>query len=313
MNLTGLHLLMTYRCTYACEHCFVWSGPHAAAKVLTVGEIEEILRQAVDLGTVDTIWFEGGEPFLLRRTLLAGIARAHQRGFRAGVVSNGYWATSVATAKARLQPLMDAGMSTVALSLDSLHGDQMAQRRARHAVTAVQELGLSLLMLITEKPEHGRQYPCGDGGQVMFRGRAAVELADRVEHRAWRSFTTCPHEKLDDPSRVHVDPFGWVHLCQGIVMGNLFERPLTELVNEYDPPRHPIVGPLLAGGPAGLVERYELPHDEEYADACHLCYAARLQLRTRFPRLLAPGQMYGEAPDSGRTATVDNHKGAQLV
>ena len=29
MNLTGLHLLLTYRCNYDCDHCFVWSGPQA--------------------------------------------------------------------------------------------------------------------------------------------------------------------------------------------------------------------------------------------------------------------------------------------
>ena len=62
---------------------------------------------------------------------------------------------------------------------------------------------------------------------------------------------------------------------------------------DYDPQVHPIVGPLLAGGPAALVERYELPHEPRYADACHLCDHARRQLRPRFPELLTPDAMYG--------------------
>jgi len=77
----------------------------------------------------------------------------------------------------------------------------------------------------------------------------------------------------------------------------MFERPLVELVEEYNPQAHPIVGPLLAGGPAALVERYDLPHEETYVDACHLCYEARVMLRQRFPKWLTPDQMYGEGLD----------------
>jgi len=36
-----------------------------------------------------------------------------------------------------------------------------------------------------------------------------------------------------------------------------------------------------------------VPHAAAYADACHLCYTAREQLRPRFPHLLAPDAMYG--------------------
>ncbi len=93
--------------------------------------------------------------------------------------------------------------------------------------------------------------------------------------------------------RVHVDALGNLHICQGISIGNLLERPLTEIMRDYDPDTHPVVGPLLAGGPAELVNRYQLPHEQAYADACHLCYLSRCKLRDRFPDVLTPGQMYG--------------------
>ena len=128
----------------------------------------------------------------------------------------------------------------------------------------------------------------------MFKGRAAVKLIEGVELHPWCEFDQCPHEQLGDPGRVHVDYLGHVHVCQGLTMGSLFERPLAELVAGYDPHAHPIVGPLLAGGPAALVEQYGLPHDDAVVDACHLCYMARQQLRQRFPQWLTPGQMYGE-------------------
>ncbi|MHB1413691.1 MAG: hypothetical protein ACYC1C_00410, partial [Chloroflexota bacterium] len=136
------------------------------------------------------------------------------------------------------------------------------------------------------------QLPPGESA-VMYRGRAAAVLAPRARRSPWTAFGECPHEKLQAPGRFHVDAFGNLHVCQGIVAGNLFATPLATICAAYDPTAHPVIGPLLAGGPAELVRRYELAPEPEYADACHLCYEARRQLRDRFPAVLAPDQMYG--------------------
>ena len=82
-------------------------------------------------------------------------------------------------------------------------------------------------------------------------------------------------------------------MCQGISIGNVFEKALKQICEEYDADAHPICGVLLDGGPAALVTEYNLPHESSYADACHLCYEARAMLRVRFPELLVPDQMYG--------------------
>jgi hypothetical protein len=82
-------------------------------------------------------------------------------------------------------------------------------------------------------------------------------------------------------------------VSQGIVIGNLFQTPLTEICARYDPEAHPITGPLLHGGPIELVQDYGLDHRAVYADACHLCYEARRVLRDRFPEILTPDQVYG--------------------
>ncbi len=143
-----------------------------------------------------------------------------------------------------------------------------------------------------EVAKHEGQLPPGWSG-VMFRGRAAKNLVDRVPHRDWRQFTRCPYENLKDPGRVHIDPLGNLHLCQGISIGNLFKIPLSRLSKDYDPDSHPITGPLLNGGPVKLAKKYGLRHKKAYADACHMCYEMRLALRKKFPGILAPGQMYG--------------------
>ena len=55
MKLSGLHILLTYQCTYECDHCFVWGSPWQKG-TLTLEQIEEILDQAKDAG-VTSIYF----------------------------------------------------------------------------------------------------------------------------------------------------------------------------------------------------------------------------------------------------------------
>jgi hypothetical protein len=128
---------------------------------------------------------------------------------------------------------------------------------------------------------------------VMYRGRAVERLVPRADRMPFEQFTECSHEDLRQPGRVHLDPFGNVHVCQGIVIGNLFETTLKEICERYDPDSHPICGPLLKGGPLTLMKSYNLKHEPTYADACHMCYEARTVLRNRFPEVLTPDQMYG--------------------
>ena len=68
---------------------------------------------------------------------------------------------------------------------------------------------------------------------------------------------------------------------------------MKEICENFYAEDHPICGALLRGGPAALVEEYDLLPEATYADACHLCYKARLTLRERFPDILMPDQMYG--------------------
>ncbi|MBM3123172.1 MAG: hypothetical protein FJZ97_13460 [Chloroflexi bacterium] len=222
---------------------------------------------------------------------------AARMGFRVGVVSNAYWATEVQDAVAWLRPL-SRRIQDLSVSSDLYHSDEQLSRQARHAGAAAAKLGIPSGTICVAQPEATSaapsvgQLPPGESA-VMYRGRAAERLVARAAHEAWERFTECPHEDMREPGRVHVDAFGNLHICQGIVVGNLLRTPLERICREYAPDSHPITGPLLEGGPAELVRRYALAHEDAYADACHLCYECRRGLRTRFPEVLAPDQMYG--------------------
>jgi MoaA/NifB/PqqE/SkfB family radical SAM enzyme len=264
---------------------------------MSLDQIRRIVSQADALGTIDTIDFEGGEPFLYHPVLCRGAALAAKCGYRVGVVTNGYWATSVEDAVEWLRPLATC-VSDISLSDDTYHGSDGKRPEIRNACRAAENLGIRYDVIRIAPPGSMTavvargMLPPGES-RLIYRGRAAQCLSNSVQGSPWDSFTECPYENLRDPGRVHVDPLGEVHLCQGISLGNVFQSRLCDIFDRSDPGAHPIVGPLLRGGPAELVRTYGIAHDESYADACHLCCEARSCLREKFPEILTPDQMYG--------------------
>jgi MoaA/NifB/PqqE/SkfB family radical SAM enzyme len=264
---------------------------------MTLANITEILKQGKELGTVKRIYFEGGEPFLFYAVMLRAVREAVGMGFQVGIVSNGYWATDEDDAVECLEPFSSV-IRDLSISSDLYHYDETLNKQTRSACAGAEKLGVPVAVFTIAQPEETNavsvsgQLQAGESA-VMYRGRAAEKLAGRAVKKPWDQFAECPHEELRDPGRVHVDPLGELHICQGISLGNLFREPLKEICRAYKPDSNPIIGPLLEGGPAELVGRYGLSHEAAYADACHLCYEARKALRDRFPKILGPDQMYG--------------------
>ena len=301
IELSGIHILLTYTCTSECDHCFVWGSPWQEG-TLSLDQLDEILHQADELRTVEWIYFEGGEPFLFYPVLVKAVETAAGAGFKVGLVSNAYWATEVRDALEWLRPL-EGLVQDLSVSSDLFHHSEEQDRLAENAAAAAEELGVPIGTISIAKPEGSGadgpvgQLPLGES-PVRFRGRAVEKLAGEAPKRPWEEFTECPCEDFRDPGRVHLDPLGNVHICQGISLGNVFRSTLATICEAYDPETHPVIGPLLAGGPAELVRRFDLPHEAAYADACHLCYEARRALRDRLPDALGPDQMYGIGLDA---------------
>jgi hypothetical protein len=227
--------------------------------------------------------------------LVKAVHMAADIGFSVGIVSNAYWATSIPDAEEWLRPLVGR-LADLTVSSDIFHGEACPGEAPQNAIAAAKWLGIPTGMIAVAQPEQEARPSYGQleaDSTVMYRGRAAVKLAEKAASHPWDRFKSCPHEDLREPGRVHLDPLGNLHICQGIVVGNVFETSLNQICEAYDPDAHPICGSLLGGGPAALVAKYDLPHRPTYADACHLCYETRTLLRARFPQLLGPEPCYG--------------------
>jgi hypothetical protein len=296
--LTGIHFLLTYTCLYECDHCFLYCSPSAKG-TFTLKQVRQVLEEARRIETIEWIYFEGGEPLLFYPLLLESLKTAREMGFKTGVVTNAYMATSEEDAELWLKPFSERNLSFLSISDDEFHSDE-EDRPAQRALAAAKRLNLPADSICINKPtlETGKEGEIDKsspviGGGALLKGRAAEKLADDLPRRSWQTFKECPHEELKDPERVHVDAYGHVHLCQGLSIGNMWETPLSELIKDYRADRHPICGPLVRGGPALLAEEYGVKHEDRYVDECHFCFLTRSALIDRFPMYLTPKQVYG--------------------
>ncbi len=293
--ITAVHFLLTYRCTYECDHCFLYCSPESEG-TFTLSQLRTVFDEIAKISTVESVGFEGGEPTLYYPLLLEGIKLSRGMGLKTGMVSNAYMSTSVEDAELWLKPLREVDLSMLELSDDLFHSDGKEDSPAKLAHTAAKNLSLDVSTIEIKEPTVNKGSGKGApviGGGAMFKGRAVEKLTEGLPTRPWQEFTTCPYEELERPKRVHVDAFGNVFPCQGISLGNMWKTPLAEIDSSYDAQAHPICGPLIRGGPAQLARDYGVELGAEYVDECHFCFLVRKALIDRFPEYLGPPQVYG--------------------
>lgn len=297
--LTGIHFILTYECNFECDHCFLYSSPKSQG-TFTISQVVKVLDEAQKIGTVEWIFYEGGEPFLYFPLLNESIKRASLKGFKVGVVTNAYGAISEQDAELWLKPLAESGLSFINISNDSFHYGEEAVNPATIASSVAGDLGIETSIICIEPPKTLQPSSSAEekghpvvGGGAMFRGRAVEKLTKNLPFRPWDELCECPYEDLISPSRVHIDSYGNVQICQGISMGNMWRTPLSELVFKYRSNDHPICAPLLRGGPAELAKELGVVPETGYIDECHFCYLARKAIIDKFPDYLSPKQVYG--------------------
>ena len=297
--LTQIHILLTYNCNYECDHCFLYCSPESEG-TFTLTQIRNLIEDAKKIDTIDTIHFEGGEPFLFYPLLVESIKIAKKAGFKVGIGSNGYWATSQENAQLYIDSIIDLDVEELTVSNDIYHYGDDVQNCAKMAVEYGKQTKMTVEESTIEPPsvtdtrieDYKKAMPIVVG-DVMFRGRAADKLVEGLPTRPWTEFTSCPFEDLVDPSRVHIDCYGNVQICQGLNIGNCWETPLSEIFKKYSPDKNPICGPLHEGGPRKLIESLKLEVSEEFVDECHACFSIRRKIVQDYPQFLGPKQVYG--------------------
>jgi radical SAM protein with 4Fe4S-binding SPASM domain len=145
---------LTRRCNLECAHCYIAAGPHETAdSELSTEECLRIADEILALNPAPLFILSGGEP-LLRDDLPAIAARAAGRGATVVVGTNGTLLTDQ-----RISALQDAGVTGVAVSVDSLdpeHHDNFRHGTGSFAATtaAVERLAAHRLDFIVQTTVH---------------------------------------------------------------------------------------------------------------------------------------------------------------
>ncbi len=262
-----LGLFITYKCTALCDSCCVNSGPGREER-MTREEMFSYIGQAAKLPEFKIIVFTGGEPFLLYEDLLAAITYAKSLGLPSRIVTNSYWATTPEAAMEKLQPLAEAGLIELNMSLDDYHTPYVPTDNVAHAFQAARQLGLRVAVATAEDKDSKIR----NSNAHEFLGISREDLLHRDEFgqdpeakKAWlidspvvpvaRAARKIPLRRQVLPeafsdeslrgrgcglvfSQFTVRPSGEVQVCCGcgvtsakqFVAGNLKTQPLTEII-----------------------------------------------------------------------------------
>jgi len=299
-------LLLTYKCNCSCEFCYYNCSPQKGglmSKDIFISSWQSLKNLAGEsAGLVSKvepkIHITGGEPFLYFDYLceLLETAKKHKLGKIDMIETNAFWADSDTIIKQRLKALDSLGMNKLKISCDPFHQEFVDIELVRRLASVAKDLLSPQRVLVrwekyldnpvcfenlTEEQKlqifisATRDYPC------RLTGRAAEKIADSLCSKTIEQIQhqNCKSSFLGAKG-VHIDPYGNVFsgTCSGIIFGNVRQKSLEEIWQNFSPDNDKVIGTFFNFGPAGLLEEAEglgYKRKNLYADKCHLCFCLR--------------------------------------
>lgn len=184
---------ITLRCDLGCKHCGSRAG-HAREDELTTDECLDVVRQLHELGIAE-VTLIGGEAYL--REDWDVIAKAiTDRGMKCGITTGGRGLDAD-----RVRRAVDAGISTISVSLDGLERTHDLQRGAkgsfRAALEACERIAKSPIRLTTNTQINRLSMP-----ELV----AIAELLHEIGSKAWQIQLTVPMGRAADRPELLLQP-----------------------------------------------------------------------------------------------------------
>ncbi len=304
---TSAGLMLTYKCNAACAFCYYHCSPEKGGLLPVETAVAAWQSLKVLAGERAKIHLTGGEPFLYWERLVDILEEGARRGLGPVdlVETNGFWATSDALVRERLQRLKSLGVQRLKVSVDPFHQEYVdIEPPRRLARLAKETFGAQNVLVRWEEylisnlksqiSDSYREHP------FRFNGRAAGRLA---EHLASRSVDEIVGQDclagFLGAKGVHIDPYGNVFsgTCSGIILGNVNQRPLEDIWRQFHPQQDTIIEAFCRRGPCGLLDQAETLGYQRlavYAGKCHLCAHVRQFLHGAgvAPTILGPADCY---------------------
>ncbi|MFA5552932.1 MAG: 4Fe-4S cluster-binding domain-containing protein [Phycisphaerae bacterium] len=297
-------LLLTYKCSAACEFCYYCCTPEKGGLMTVdtaIGAWQSLKKLSGDSAPAVSkvepkVHLTGGEPFLYFERLceILKAAKKEKLGSADLIETNGFWAADDSIIEQRLKTLDAIGMNKLKISCDVFHQEYVdIESVKRLTALAKNILGENRVMVRWEKyldnpvlnknlsqeqknnnyKQSLREYPC------RMTGRAAGKIAELFTSKTIEHLKENCSKAFLGAKGIHIDPSGNVFsgTCSGIIIGNLNEKPLDEIWRDFEPDNI-ILKTLFESGPAGLLDeavREGYKPKPLYAGKCHLCTSIR--------------------------------------
>ena len=137
-NPKSMAIRITYQCNISCKFCY--NNSTADSKIfLSEEQVIKIIEEAREEG-FETMGISGGEALMYKDTVISGIRRAKELGYKGvSIVTNGYWAKTKTSAKKLLTSLRDAGFKPpqdmFSMSAGEFHHEWLDWTYAKNALS----------------------------------------------------------------------------------------------------------------------------------------------------------------------------------
>ena len=295
---------VTYDCPISCKYCVTESGPWGGP-ALDASFMDSVIDEALELGSLVSIVFTGGEPLLKMHDVKQAIGYAHQHRLWTRIVTNSFWATTPDVALRTLGDLKQAGLCEINLSCDDLHQEHIPLERVRNAFHAAKKLDLPIL-IAHKQVKNGRitpesiadflgveltEYKEGEENPTtnlysssltvpVGHGANPIDPDDDIIYPSSESAWSAPCSGI--LSSIIISPAKEVRICCGMIdqrvpeltVGSLYEQTLAEIVCQANTDL--IANWLALEGPYGIMsfireKEPQIDFQKRYVNHCHLC------------------------------------------
>ena len=312
-------LLFTYRCTIACKHCLFICSPWQPDVCVSLEDGVEFLRQL--RATDRVIHIAGGEAMMYYRHMLAICQMANEEGSAPHFFeTNASWCRDDDVTRRRYEELRGAGVLGAYISADPYHQAFVSPESHQRAYNwAVEIFGrenvvasdlslerLSELRSIGQDDKRLAEYSRSHNPKLV--GRAGDVLAgfcpdrplgdlagDRLWHGKSAGESCWPEFDADEMWEIHIDPYGNIQTCCGIIIGNAHKKPLLQWMKQGFQAGNDLVRMVYERGPYAYLElavQYGYKPRDGYPQKCNFCWEVRKFLRPYFTDTFGPAEIY---------------------
>ena len=300
MNIRRLEFTLTTKCNSQCIYCQADASP-LKTEVMSLEDIRNYLDEAVSVSNLESFMVFGGEPMLFPDRAISAFEKAHeQRIPKISMLTNGVWGKNRAKAEELACRMKKSGLNILGISVDAFHSQFTPLEYPQRAALASIQAGIAdvtwnvaVVESLSGKNKYDRKTskilkllePVGIEAhvhKVLPVGRAARNLRQYLKRESLHGpciGDPILENALTSPECITIEPSGEVSICWNLAIGNAKQKPLDQIIRDYEWKRNPIIRTLVEEGPMGLLKDARRKgfrfRNAQYVNKCHLCIEVR--------------------------------------